>query len=166
MPDLKKARIVTHQNSINYHFDDFTFKIENGSLGYKEFYLTASSVTFFADNIKFEPLEIYTTKQRDHYVISVYFDKAFPLIHRDEPSKIIWSTYRYKEASYKAPTIFNWLKDGETIITVNRKQSLFSDEELWVTIDIAENYFELFLSLLYTFNYPKYSSDFKDMSWV
>lgn len=156
MTELRPVAIKEDSSGMTYSFGDNSFfKIVYGRWGKDKFYFHSPTLELFADNKKFTPIEVYSDKDQANYVISLHFDKAFPLIHRDNPNEVIWSAFHYKESLFAIDRSVVWLKDGKSVTEVKRKLIPLLPEKLFFKGNASENQLEVFASMLYIYFYPQ-----------
>jgi hypothetical protein len=154
MTELMPVVIKEDSGGKTYNFDKNTFfKIVYGPLGKDKFYFHSQTLELFADNKKREPIEVYSDKAHENYIISLHFDKAFPLIHRDNPNSVIWSAFQFKESLFGTERNVVWLKDGKPTTEIKRKLIPSISEKLQYKGDTKADQLELFASMLYIYFY-------------
>jgi len=159
MTELKPVAIKEDSSGKTYSFDNSTFfKIVYGPLGKDKFHFHSPTIELFADNKKLEPIEVYSDKNQENYVISLHFDKAFPLIHRDNPNSVTWSAFQFKESLFGTDRTVIWLKDGKPTTEIKRKLIPSISEKLLYKGDTTSNQLELFASMLFIYFYYQPSS--------
>lgn len=157
--------IITYkdQQSKKYLFDESTsLMVEYGEFGYKVYSFRSSQANFYADNVKFNPCEIYIKRDRKEYVMSIYFEKSFPLIHKDYQTRITWTAFNCVQSHFNTVTETICLKEGEKICYIKRENSPNSKEKLYYNGSIEANELEFFVCLLYTLHYPEQTASYEE----
>ena len=153
---MRSITIQKDQSGKTYHFDKTTFlKMIPGEFGYKEYFFTSARGSLYADNVRFNPCEIYTNAGRNEYVKSIYFDKSFPLIDRNKPTQITWTSFHSEEIGFRRTVHILCRKDGEKIIQIKYESALFGEEKLFFEGTIDTHEIEFFTALIYAFHYPE-----------
>jgi hypothetical protein len=140
-----------------YKFSNGTsFSFYNGSLDYKEFSLYTENTSFYADNIKLFPLDVFSSVDTKDYILSLDFPVHKSL--RDGPRVFNKNTNEISKFIIRTKSRFFLIDSAsfinplnETVFTIEFKKLPFSTPRLFVEGNIDNKELELFVVLLWLF---------------
>jgi hypothetical protein len=140
------------KNGIKIHFPNKVTYTESNKylIGYNTlFHLQTPSKQFFAKSLlgsKYK-FDIYEDLDESKYVISFDLTRAFPLVDKNDPDKVIWSSSTYNDRYFTKHRYLTWRKDSKPVIHL--KYNCYDiPPRLGISGSIENNELDLFLALI------------------
>lgn len=150
--EYKDIPVIETKNGIKVHFPGNIIYSETNKyfIGYNTlFHLKTPSKQFFAKSAignKYK-FDIYEDLDESKYVISFDLNSAFPLVDKNDPNKVIWSSSTYDDRYFTKHRYLTWRKDSKPVIHL--KYNCFNiPPRLGISGSLENNELDLFLALI------------------
>jgi hypothetical protein len=150
--EYQEAKVEEMKNGLKIYFaDKITYTETNKYLiGYNTlFHLQTPSKQFFAKSMlgnKYA-FDIYEDLEESKYVISFDLTRAFPLVDKHDPGKVIWSSSTYNDRYFTKLRYLTWRKESKPVIHL-KYNCYATPPRLGISGSTQNNELDLFVSLI------------------